>query len=105
MDYKRQDKTMLLDKKTKLTTLGIMCLIPGIGLIIFGNALLVGLPVLGGLMTFAGGVMLFWGTKKDEAAVTAKPAAEAPKAVVTGKTEKPARLLGYIDHEGIYHGV
>jgi|GEM_PF-5144222 len=105
MDYRRKDKKMLLDKKKKLAVLGVICMIPGIALIIYGNYILVGLPVLGGLMTFAGGVMLFWGTKEDDVIAPDKPVAEVKKAAPAKKPEKPARLLGYVDHEGIYHGV
>ena len=105
MDCRKKDKKMLVDKKKKLVALGIMCMIPGLALMIYGNYILVGLPILGGLMTFAGGITLFWGAKKGDVITPAKPVAAPEKTALTKRPEKPARLRGYVDHEGIYHGV
>jgi hypothetical protein len=95
---------MKQENKKKLTVTGIMLIIAGIAGLALGNYILIGLPIMGALVAVAGFIMLVLGRKEDEFG-PAKPVEAARKVEVTKKAEKPATLVGYRDHEGVFHGV
>jgi hypothetical protein len=92
------------NKKTYMAT-GITLIITGVAGLIFGNYIMIGVPIIGALATVAGFITLVAGKVKAEKLAAAGPAAAAKPVVVTKTELTPARLAGYRDHEGIYHGV
>jgi hypothetical protein len=105
IDYRKKENKMKADNKKTYMATGITLIITGVAGLIFGNYILIGLPILGGLMAVAGFITLVAGKVKEGDPGPAEPVAAAKPVIVTNKALKPARLTGYRDHEGIYHGV
>lgn len=105
IDYKRKDKKMKLGNKKKFIVTGMLCMAAGIAGLIFGNNIMTGVPIIGALTAVAGFIMLVLGKLKEDECGPAEPVQAPKKFEVAKKADKPAKLAGYIDHEGIYHGV
>jgi hypothetical protein len=95
---------MKAENRKKYTVIGIMCVIAGIAGLVFGNYIMVGVPILGALAAVAGFILVVLGTVKNDELGAAKPVATVKK-VEAIKADTPVTLTGAEHHDGIYHGV